>query len=549
MVPNTLREAMWPRRCNELIKMLMWAFSLQLCFATHAAEKSSDGGSDDGIDELSMLQVSRPSERMQGNFGFASVPQVSFGQLSACSSHVLVILSVCLAIPSVLMVLIMMGSPLPQPNVGKGSQQPVYPPKQVLLFTGLICIGVMANVTVVIPSATHVASVATQSAAFSGVLIGQYSIGALVGLIFFAHLSIERLWGAYMAYACITVVGNAAWAFGAVVEGPVLLCIARATVGLGGGCMYNSALSMVHFAKGPAYTACLVLYQFFVAAGVLTGPVVASVSSTIGRQLGLPLQDVLASLMMSLWGAALLVALWAIPPPESGTCHGDIRSGAPTGEEITSNQAEHNQPSAANGLAMHNKSGLLSSGLTLIFLFVYSAILRMTQRLLFESGIIFILEEVYHWSAASAGLCMGVVGTCTAIAQVIFSYTIAGRYEDISLMAILEATQLIGILMMIHSSKRSLLELLVGGTIAYSANAIWGGVNAAFCMKRSTEGLVASPKTMLVCNQIAIFTGIALGSMSSRYLLSSVPHPTALAVCMIAPCLLQMVMTIRLLLA
>jgi len=469
-------------------------------------------------------------------------PKLAFGQASEFYNNTdnatYVILAVCLAIPLLLMLPIIFGSPLPPPRMGHISEPTVYPPKRVLVFTGIICVGAVANVTVILPSATEVAKASGQSTAFSGVLIGQYSIGAFAafaGLYFFASLPIEYLWQSYMAHACFMLVGNGAWALGVKQDGPWLLCVARILVGMEGGCMYNTALAMVHFAKGPAYTACLVLYQTFNAVGALLGPVLASGLIATGRWLGVSYEHVLVNAVMSLWGAVLLVAILVVSPPDYGISHSAEHHFASIPEQV---EGSHTEDSGTTSISS-------SSCLSLMLLFVYSALLRVGQRLLCESGIIFILEEFYHWNTTQAGLSMGAVGVCCAIFQVVFSCTVAGRYEDSKVMWLLELAQFVGILIMMpmpwKNDRATVVMLLLGGAIAYSTNAIWGGFNAAFCMKRCSEGSLASRTRMLICNQAAIFAGIALGGVSSRYLLTALLHPMALVLAMLVPCFLQVV--------
>jgi len=289
--------------------------------------------------------------------------------------------------------------------------------------------------------------------------------------------------------------------------------------------------------------------SIFYSVGVLLGPSLAAVGAAIGESFGPPFDTVLANAVMSLWGAMLLVALLIVSPPDYGTPEASSNYGAVSqirnmGTFQAAIDLAASYYPAPGRDAITTSSSSLSGARTLVLMLFYSALLRMAQRLLFESGIIFLLEEIYKWDMAAAGMCMGAIGICNAFAQIIFSSTLAGRYEDCTLMCTLELTQLIGILIMVSSSGGgSLIGLLVGGTIAYCANAIWGGVNTAFCMKRSFEGSLASRKMMLVCNQVAIFTGIAMGGVSSRFLLSTFPNPQVLAIAMLAPCLLQMVMT------
>ena len=108
-------------------------------------------------------------------------------------------------------------------------------PRSLMIFTGFVCVGVMVNFTVVIPTETIEDLTLIEAAA----VVGSYSVGALVGLTLFYRIGKESIRSAYILHALFMAVGNLGYALasGLFVETDALtgwLYFSRAVIGLGG---------------------------------------------------------------------------------------------------------------------------------------------------------------------------------------------------------------------------------------------------------------------------------------------------------------------------
>ena len=127
---------------------------------------------------------------------------------------------------------------------------------------------------------------------------------------------------------------------------------------------------MVHFARGQQKTPHMVLYQFFVAFGMVLGPAMASVSLLLLP--GTETKDALANCLMVFWGAGLWAGVAIFIPRDISEL--EAQAGI-LGEQV---------PEAVSSPAESPK-GLLevpgtSSGLALFLTLISSATIRMAQR-------------------------------------------------------------------------------------------------------------------------------------------------------------------------
>lgn len=412
------------------------------------------------------------------------------------------------------------------------NQKDAAPPTLLLLVTGALSIGVMANITVIL---TTVHSV-TSSLTSSGYIIASDCLGAIAGLLIFRQLGVNSLKNAYQLAAFSMVLGNGMYAWSSAKKaGFETLIISRVVTGFGAGSMYNTAMVMVHFARGSQKTSYMVLYQFFVALGVLLGPALASASiyasGIIISEISYTEQDAVASAIMVLYGLALWSGILLLP---SDIAELEKQAG------IESEAG----PAATNLVKGSDVQTDWRKGSALLTTLVASASVRMTQRLLWESGSVIAVHKAYGWSPSTAGLMYVLVVACQAAAQFGFSQFIAGRYADDKLLRVLELTQLLGIAIMFQPWSLpqwlSIVQFLLASIVAYCSNALWSGVLSAFCVKRSHAGTFFSSENLMLFNQAAIFLGIALGSIISRAMQELDPGLNSLAATLLVGGLLQL---------
>ncbi|CAE7198082.1 unnamed protein product [Symbiodinium sp. CCMP2592] len=397
---------------------------------------------------------------------------------------------------------------LPAEHAPRKPDQDAAPPLALLRVTGALCSGVMANITCIVLTV----QTETEQLTTSGYLLASECVGAVVGLLLFRSFVLAQLRVAYQLTAVSMIVGNGLYAWASIQsKGLLALFASRMITGVGAGSMYNSAMVMVHFARGQQKTPHMVLYQFFVAFGVLLGPALASVSLLLLP--GTETKDALANCIMVVWGAGLWLAVVIVVPSDISTF--EVQAGLTKSSVLEASEATETSELPETS----TRSGTIN-GLALFLTLIGSATIRMGQRLLWESGSVIAVEVTYGWSASTAGLVFIVVVVSMAVAQYLFSQHVAGKYPDTVLLRRLEITQLVGVLLMFQPLQLpvalSVLQFMVASVLAYSSNAIWSGVLTSFCVKRSLANSFFSSENLMLLNQAAIFLGIAAGSTISR---------------------------------
>ena len=121
-------------------------------------------------------------------------------------------------------------------------------PHVLLVFTGLVCTGVMINVTVVIPTATYYGT----SLLSSAFIISTYSVGAMAGLALFRGVGRRSMRAAYLLHCVFMSLGNLAYWLFTRNDSYAGVVASRLVVGLEGGCMYNAAVALVEVGSGAA---------------------------------------------------------------------------------------------------------------------------------------------------------------------------------------------------------------------------------------------------------------------------------------------------------
>lgn len=408
---------------------------------------------------------------------------------------------------SLLPILVRQLGGLPAEHASSKPDEDAAPPLAFLRVTGALCSGVMANITSIVLTV----QTETEQLTTSGYLLASECVGAVAGLLLFRSFGLAHLRVAYQLTAVSMIAGNGLYAWASIQsKGLPALFVSRMITGVGAGSMYNSAMAMVHFARGRQKTPHMVLYQFFVAFGVALGPALASVSLDLLP--GTQTKDALANCIMVVWGAGLWLAVVMVVPRDLSTL--EAQAG------FTKSVLEDSEATETSEVPdTSTRSGTIN-GLALLLTLISSATIRMGQRLLWESGSVIAVEVTYGWSASIAGLVFIVVVVSMTVAQYLFSQHVAGKYPDTVLLRRLEIAQLVGVLLMFQPWQLpvslSVLQFMVASVLAYSSNAIWSGVITSFCVKRSLAHSFCSSENLMLLNQAAIFLGIAAGSTISR---------------------------------
>mmetsp|Transcript_1553 Transcript_1553/g.3932 ORF Transcript_1553/g.3932 Transcript_1553/m.3932 type:complete len:683 (+) Transcript_1553:1-2049(+) len=443
--------------------------------------------------------------------------------LAASSVSVLALVGGILLLTLPLLVRRLGGLP---PEKSGSSQKDASPSTALLAVTAAVCIGVMANITAILTTVQYETAVLT----ISGYIIASDALGAIVGLLLFRQLSIQRLKTAYQLSACSMVLGNGLYAVSVrYAFGVWALVASRVVTGLGAGSMYNSAMAIVHFARGSKKTSYMVLYQFFIAVGVLLGPSLASVALALAPNQPDSTKDALASLTMSAYG----VGLWAA-----------VRIFLPDFAEMEREAGICQEDSATPGGKTDEDAASVSRGAALFMTLCASAFTRLAQRLLWEAGAVIAVQQAYGWSPVAAGGMYTFVVACQAVSQLAFSTMIAGKFSDQTLMRCLEVSQIVGALLMFQpwslSQDFGIFQFLMASVLSYCSNALWSGVVSSYCVKRTLDEGSFNTENLMLVNQAAIMLGIGFGSVMSRAVEELLPGINGLALPLLAGSVCQL---------
>ena len=187
------------------------------------------------------------------------------------------------------------------------------PPKVVVYFTGLLCAGIMANFTVIMPLTLYWEGGLLSAAG----LISSYAVGALVSLTFWSQYK-NRIKPAYLTQALLMFVGNILYGFTVMSsERQLYVWFSRFFIGLEGGAMFNANVAFVSLSSPENRVKYLSLYQSFVGFGLVVGPAISATASAAMQDRSDTLKIGLAAIMMAGWGFCLLVALILFMPNDS----------------------------------------------------------------------------------------------------------------------------------------------------------------------------------------------------------------------------------------
>ena len=241
---------------------------------------------------------------------------------------------------------------------------------------------------------------------------------------------------------------------------------------------------------------------------------------------------------MAFWGLSLMVVLLIngpLPPPPD-----DKQAAVDEGQ--MKRQAVLEAPQRAEGA--EEKEGQGNAFGLVLFVF-QSMFLRHWQRVLFESGIIYVLEEYYGWTPEEAGFVMTPVMLYCLMLEVLFAMVLQGKFSDKSLLFMLELKQLLGCALMLFGAARPSGKipwcLLLGGMIIYGANALFGGIMKAYCTKRALPRGIASREGITLAGFIGGLLSVSFGGLASRVVLGASPSPQALALLILVVCCFQFI--------
>jgi len=167
-----------------------------------------------------------------------------------------------------------------------------------------------------------------------------------------------------------------------------------------------------------------------------------------------------------------------------------------------------------------------------------SSFLRITQRLLWESGAMVVFVYIYGWSSTFGGYMIGAVGVTSVVSQLLFSACISGACDDSKAMRCMDITALCGLVLLFafgHHQDAEVWEwtFMLGSIISYCSNMIWGGIVRSFCVKRAVPGTLSDSRNLLVADQVASLTGILVSCVFGRLVLNLVLTQNSLACCML----------------
>mmetsp|Transcript_52819 Transcript_52819/g.120224 ORF Transcript_52819/g.120224 Transcript_52819/m.120224 type:complete len:544 (-) Transcript_52819:3-1634(-) len=397
------------------------------------------------------------------------------------------------------------------------------PPHLLLFFAGWVTIGLCANYTVILPTAAETARGVGEQLPFSGGIIAMYSVGALAGLAVFFAMPIEKLRLALLIHASVMLVGNLGYTIASAQGLPALLMISRAVVGFEAGVQYHTSLAFVQFAAPEDRTYYVILWQFCLGIGNCLGPMLAGVAFVVGEALdGLGVApDVYANGLMVIWAIVLILALLLLFPAHWE----DVAPHVPTTD------APEDEVVCGEPAQMESEVGSWPIVVTLIA----TSLVQATQTMLWRSGAAVVFAEVFSWGVSGAGVAMGAVALGYCAAQYIVAKYLVQYYDSCFLMRCLLGAQIAGCFLLAGPETAEVSSVWkvffsVGSVVAWSANALWGGVALSLCLGRAkAAGSWQSTTGMLLVSQICINLGNAVGATASRMVLQVWHSQIALA--------------------
>ena len=391
-------------------------------------------------------------------------------------------------------------------------------PPVLLLFTGLVCMGVMINVTVVIPTASLVGSSLFDAA----LVISAYSLGACAGLGLFYALGRSSVRTAYLLHAVFMCIGNAGFFLAAGALGtPSFLgvLLSRAVIGLEGAVMFNASVALVEFSSEELRVRYLALYQFFVGLGLILGPGLAAVCMLAGRAIGLSAAHAFVNLVLAVWAVGLAVAILVFLPDNETLAQMSREQPAvdesswllaPKGTD--SPVAAETAAAGATATPVDADASAAGEHTMLHVKMCAGNAVRIALRILWEAGSAVILVRQFGFSFVAAAFCLAAYGVIQTAAQILYAFSSPPSHAAL---AWTEVVQLLGILLMLAfglGADQAPPGLVIAGfavasACVYCANCVSAAPFNAVMLK-SADNACADRDTMLLVAQAHILTNV-----------------------------------------
>jgi len=390
-------------------------------------------------------------------------------------------------------------------------------PPVLMVFTGLVCMGVLVNVTVVIPTA----SLHGSSLLDAALIISSYSVGALAGLGLFYAAGRSSVRTAYLIHAVFMCIGNAgfylaAGAFGA--PSFLGLLVSRAVIGLEGAVMFNASAALVEFSSPKLWVRYLALYQFFVGLGLVLGPGLAALCLLVGQEMDLPVPHAVVNLVLTVWAAGLGVSIFIFMPDndtlaqQSRELPDVVESTwllAPKGDSPEGGSPDNTPEDADDSAETH---------MMLYAKMLSGNCLRISLRILLEAGSAVIFVRQFGFSFVAAALFLSAYGVAQTVAQVTYAYSSPPSAQAL---AWLEVLQLLGILLMFAFGLKAasmpymlvLVVFVLASPFIYCANCLSSAPFQSVLLKSADE-IGAERETLLLVAQVGTFLGFLIGPLS-----------------------------------
>lgn len=409
-------------------------------------------------------------------------------------------------------------------------------PLVLLLFTCLICTGATVNVTVVIPTATLYST----SLLHSAFIISTYSVGAMIGLVLFRNVptSVRQ---AFLLHCLGMTVGNLGYYVfsSSHVDSYTYtgVIVSRIIVGLAGGVMYNANVALIEFSSPEKKVRYLSIYQFFLGFGLLLGPALSSTTTLIGQALGVE-EDryALANLVMTVWGVALgIMVFWKMPDNKILRELAGMSSSLDehnNGESHYEELQDDSDDDVTHQIETPDKSDDdcgSSNTFSPIWKIALGNFLRITERIMWETGSVVVMSTQFGWSLVTAGYVVGSLGGAQTVAQLLYAYL--NPQNNPKSVTILEILELAGIILLFGAGHetgaitfKGATRFLLGSTVAYCANCLMSAPYNAILLEQATEGGATAKldqSTLLLSSQYGIFLGFLVGPLLVRSIMEA----------------------------
>jgi len=377
----------------------------------------------------------------------------------------------------------------------------------------LLCV-VMINVnfTIMMPTSSGIVDSKGGSLALSGVVIGSYAMGAVVGVPLMIHLSRTSYKTGFLLAALAGVAGNLFWCYATTLPTANALLWARAICGFEGAIMMvvnnifmacTTGLARIQHASELAAASCV---------GLLLGPIVSSAANQLsGYEHGAFNAACFMTCVALLFGMAALVAC---PSRESVIKFSSDKS-----------FASDPVPEAAAWL-----------GITFLCI---SMFIRCFQRVFWEAAFLYIVAEIYGYGTVLSGY------LCALPLLLLLFMPFVGKplckyFGTSGFILVNDCMQIVGMCLMFNwgaPSPFTMTVFIFGSALFYFAN--WSQIvpiapfQARFALPYHS---VLNMETIPAWSWGLSFIGYGAGPIVSRLLMQACPSQNTLACALLISC-------------